>query len=113
MKYFKFLSTLVVFFSLCFTYSLGDVVNTCGNVGNLEPQLAEECTGVSYKDGTCCFVHNTQNDIKYCVFLLGSLREQSIQNFYNEIDNENIKVDCNSRFISISMVIFFIFAIFI
>ena len=112
MKYFKIVSIIVVIFSACVLYSMEKVVNTCGNIqSDLEPQLAQECTGVTYKNGTCCFVQNMKKDIRYCVLLLGSLKEEAIRNFYNDFNINYVTVNCNSNYLSFSAILIMIFGL--
>ena len=88
---------------ICVAMVYGSTVNTCGNLETASPQLPEECTGVSHKNGTCCYVENSANNIKYCVLLLGTPREEAIDNFKSEINISTISVNCQSEFLTLSI----------
>ena len=78
-------------------------VNTCGNLGTASPLLSEECTGVKYQNGTCCFVENSANNVTYCVLLLGTPRSDSLKNFDSEINIPSVSVDCHSEFLTATL----------
>ena len=80
----------------------GSTQNTCGNLGTASPQLPAECTGVSYKNGTCCYVENSANNVRYCVLLLGTAREEAINNFESAVNIPSISVNCHSEFLALS-----------
>ena len=88
---------------MCVMMTNGSSVNTCGNIGSASPQLAEECTGVTYKNGTCCYVKNSVNNVSYCVLLLGTPRTEAINNFESKINITGISVDCHSEFLTLSV----------
>jgi hypothetical protein len=100
-----FLFTLFVLF-ICIGLIHGNSINTCGNLGTASPLLAEECTGAKYQNGTCCFVENAANNVSYCVLLLGTPRNDAIENFQTEINIPSISVDCHSEFLTASLFLF-------
>lgn len=106
----SFITLFVIFISVGVIYASS--VNTCGNLGTASPVLAQECTGVKYQNGTCCYVENASKNINYCVLLLGTPKKDAINNFQSEINTPGITVDCHSEFLTYSM-LFLILALFL
>jgi hypothetical protein len=109
-KFLIFLS--LVLFSLLVNTSATDVFNTCGNTDVFPPRIHKECTGISIKDGKCCYVRDVEQDISYCVLLYGNPREEALKRFSKELGGDTIIINCHSEYLTISMILLLIVGLF-
>jgi len=110
----KFLILIcIVFFCFIEITSSADVFNSCGNTDVFPPRIHKECTGVSTKKGKCCYVRDVEQDISYCILLLGTPREEALKRFSEELEGDTIIINCRSEYLTLSMILLLIFGLFL
>jgi hypothetical protein len=112
MKAYKYLMAFLAVSVLMGFVASQNATNTCSNLGNIQPNNSLACTSVQYSDGSCCYVNNKAKNISYCVYLKGTVHNESLALFKYEFKNETINVECGAKRLFLSVILMFAILVF-